>query len=252
MIGDNFNKNHVFEMFTIEHFVIIFIYLILAVFFAIKTSKNNTLIIRFIIFLAAVYVVLTEIIKIASKFFKGNTFIDMVPMPFCSLFIPGIICSLFKNKHLRRTGYTFMGLGGIVGGFAYIFIPNGSVGSYPIYHLNFIHGVSYHFVMLYIGLLILISKIYIPKLSDFKYYFSFMSLFTIIGIIVHHYYGGNWLFLFNPVGINILDAILAYNNILYLLIVYIGESVVFFFGCYLLYNLIKKIIKMKIASMQEA
>ena len=59
MIGDNFNKNHVFEMFTIEHFVIIFIYLILAVFFAIKTSKNNTLIIRFIIFLAAVYVVLT-------------------------------------------------------------------------------------------------------------------------------------------------------------------------------------------------
>ena len=72
-----------------------------------------------------------------------------------------------------------------------------------------------------------------------------MSLFTIIGIIVHHYYGGNWLFLFNPVGIKILDAIFGYNNILYLLIVYIGESVVFFFGCYLLYNLIKKFIDMK-------
>ena len=249
MIGDNFNKDHVFAMYTVEHFVIIAVFLFLAFFLVIKSRKLKEKTVNFIILLSAIFVVSTETIKILGKYFNDASFISMVPMPFCSLFIPGVVCSLFKNKHIRRMGYTFMGLGGIVGGFAYIFIPNGSVGSYPIYHLNFIHGVTYHFIMLYVGLLILITKTYIPKLSDFKYYFSFITLFTIIGVIVRQKFGGNWLFLFEPVNIKILDSILSYNNVLYFLMIYIGESVVFYFGCYFLYYFINKLFEKKITPM---
>lgn len=238
MIGDNFSKDNIIGTNNFGHFVVIVVFLLLAILVAYKLSKQSEKFINFTFIGFAVFVVITEIIKMTVRFLKRPVFRYVFPMPFCFLFISAILLYLINEDKIRAFAQVFLSTGSLAGGIFYIFVPNGSIDTYPIYHVGALHGLLFHFLMVVTGLVLLFKKIYVPKLKDFKKYFSFMTFFSIIAIIHITFSDGNALFFGNGSGIAFLDDIHNISPFLHIAVVYIGESVLLYFVVYAIYVLI--------------
>ncbi len=191
----------------------------------------------------AISVLIMEIIKIIIRIYRGDSYDSYIPLYFCSLFIFAIWLSLSKNYHLKTCGYTFMVFGGIFASICFIFYPSTSLMLYPIWHPASLHSLFYHFLMFYSGVLVLIKKLYTPKIKDSIYYICFVTLFSVIAIIVNHFLGTNMMFMGNPFGLTFLYFIYNYSKILYIILVYLAQGVGLFFvsfGVYSLWEHIKK------------
>lgn len=245
MIGDNFPQEHVIGFYNLGHFLLILLYIVGAVILAINERRHSKQYIENVIRICGAYIIITEIIKILVAYFNGGGIAAMFPLPYCGLFIPAIILAMFKNPKVKHIGYTFIAIGGIVGGIFYIFIPNGSIDHYPIYHVKAIHGISYHFIMAYLGLTLLTTGLYKIKAKNFIYYLSFMAVATIIALINNHFFGAHSLFLNTAAGIDFLQKICDKVPFIYALGVFCAETFLAFFGMFGIYSFIVKYIKLK-------
>ena len=176
------------------------------------------------------------------RYLERPVFRYVFPMPFCFLFIPAIILYLINNDKIRNFAKVFLSTGSLAGGLFYIFIPNGSIDTYPIYHVGALHGLSFHFLMVVVGLVLLFKEMYVPKLKDFKQYFIFMTIFSIIAVIHITFSDGNALFFGNGSGIDLLDKIHSISPILHIAVVYVAESIILYFLVYYIYLFIYNVI----------
>lgn len=240
MFGDNFPQEHVIGFFNLGHALLIIVYLFGIIALAIHNRKHTRQYIEGVIKACAIYLIVTELIKIIVAFFETRSFSAMFPMPYCSLFIPAIILAMFKNKTVKHIGYTFMVVGGLVGGILYIFFPNGSIDAYPLYHVKAIHGISYHFIMAFLGLTLLTTGMFKLKKQDWIYYCSFFAFFTMIAIFNNTFLGTESLFLNTGAGIKILNEICDRVPLIYGLGVFSAECFLAFFGIFYIYRFIKR------------
>lgn len=245
MIGDNFPQEHVMGLFGLGHILLILFYIVGAAVLAINERRHSKQYIENVIIICGAYLIITEIIKILVAYFNGGGIASMFPLPYCGLFIPAIILAMFKNPKVKHIGYTFIAIGGIVGGIFYIFVPNGSIDHYPIYHVKAIHGISYHFIMAYLGLTLLTTGLYKIKAKNFIYYLSFMAVATIVALINNHFFGAHSLFLNTGSGIKFLQNICDKVPLIYALGVFLAETFLAYFGMLGIYYLLVKHIKLK-------
>lgn len=235
MINNNFSADDVIGTNNFGHFIVIICFFSFAFILADKLSKKSNKTINITVIICSIYVVICEIIKMIYRYITVGTFRHVFPMPFCFLFIPAILIYLINNEKIKHFALTFLCSGGLMGGALYIFVPNGSIDKYPIYHVNAIHGLSFHFIMVLLALIFLKRKMYVPSIKDYKYYFMFMGVCSIIALILNSFSGGNALFFGNDSGIPFLKYVIDKSHVLHILIVFFGESVLLFFVFYALY-----------------
>ena len=238
MISNNFSTDDIIGTNNFSHFIVIICFFSLAFILADKLSKKSNKTINITVILCSLYVVICEIIKMIYRYITVGTFRYVFPMPFCFLFIPAILIYLINNEKIKHFALTFLCSGSLMGGALYIFVPNGSIDKYPIYHVNAIHGLSFHFIMVLLALIFLKRKMYVPNIKDYKYYFMFMGVSSIIALILNSFSGGNALFFGNDSGIPFLKYVIEKSRVLHILIVFFGESVILFFIFYVIYSII--------------
>lgn len=238
MIGNNFSTDDVIGTNNFGHLIVVICFFSLAFILAHRFSKKSDKTVDIFVIICILYVVICEIIKMIYRYLKVGTFSHVFPMPFCFLFIPAGLLYLINNERIRHFALTFLCSGGLMGGALYIFVPNGSIDKYPIYHVNAIHGLSFHFIMVLLALIFLKRKMYVPSIKDFKYYFIFMATSSIIALILNSFSGGNALFFGNDSGIPFLRYVIGKSHLLHILIVFLGESVILFFIFYVVYLVI--------------
>ncbi len=167
----------------------------------------------------------------------NNNYDSYIPLYFYSLFIFALWLCLCNNVTLQTVGYSFLTMGGGVASICYIFYPSTSLLFYPIWHPASLHGLIYHWFMLFTALMVMKSKLYRPNIKHFVHYFAFLSIFCVIAVILNAYLDTNFMFLGNPFALDFLQGVFRYSPYLYASLAYMTQSIVLYFVSYCIYRI---------------
>ena len=173
----------------------------------------------------AVGVAVMEIAKISIRVYKGQGPDDWMPLYFCSLFLFAVWLALSKPKVLKTAGYAFMTMGGVAAAIFFIFYPTTSLNLFPIWHPASIHSFVYHWIMLYLGLLVLLKGLYVPRPHHALHYGVFVLAACFAAYFFNEWLGCNCMFLHSAFGLAFLEGILARSHAVYIVIVSLAQSV---------------------------
>ena len=241
MFYDNFTEEQICGLFTPWHFVAIaciILFVTLGLVFSRKMSEKQA---NRTILIVAILVTVMEVIKIILRLIKGASGDGWIPLYMCSLFIYAIWLTFSKNQFFKNMGFAFIVFGGMFSAFTFTIYPSTSLMLYPIWHPSSLHSLLYHGLMFYTGGLVMLKGLYQPKPKHFLNYVCFVGICTILAVIINSFAGTNMMFMSNPFGLPILSNIANYSKFLYGLIVFIGQGVFLYWGCYGIYLGIKKI-----------
>lgn len=205
-------------------FIIVFTIIGVGLYLSRNFNKKQ---VRKVLIIDALFTSITEIIKMI---FLGVTYgieeVEFVPLYFCSLFIYMSILSLSKNQTLERTALSFLFFGGIIGAFAFFMYPNACIPNYPIYHFMCIRTLIYHGLMIYTGVLIVLTNYYIPKPSDLKNYFLTIGIICILAYACNNLFGYDYMYISKPLPFNLSKMVYESNPFIYPFILMILETIV--------------------------
>ena len=137
-----------------------------------------------------------EIVKIIFMFSTGQGKVNrVVPLYYCSLLLYSGLMSSFGKGAIKKIGDVFIATGGIIGGLVFIACPTTSLPEYPIIHFVSFHSFFYHGTMLYLGLLVHITKYVKLQLSDLKYYATLLFVICMFAYAINTVYGSNLMFI---------------------------------------------------------
>ena len=209
-------------MFSAEHFVALFVTLILVVTGLHLCRNVNEKQLKRITKIVALTVTVLEGIKIAYNLFYGYTWLDAwVPLAFCSLFIYASWLAGFGKGFLERLGKAFLVSGCPTAGLLFLIFPTTSLQMHPIYHYLCIYSMLFHGAMVWLGLLYLLRADKLPKLKTFVHYAIFFAFFATLALILNGIEGCNMMFLREPFNIPIkfIDQIHDASQLLYTVLI---------------------------------
>ncbi len=242
---DRFAEDDICGMFTPGHLFTIVLFFglgALLLYFSRGITQERARKIRFLIALA---VTLMEIAKIGIRVYKNQWYDSWVPLYYCSLFIFAVWASLARWEPLRRMGSAFITMGGIAASVFFTFYPSTSLAIFPLWHPAAIHSFIFHFLMFYTGILMLAKGEYTPDRGDSLLYFIFILAACIPSVVLNSRLGTNCMFLNHAFKLPIMEPIINYSKPLYMLLVFIGQSILMFWGNYFMFFGVKKIIASK-------
>lgn len=244
-----YGKYEAVGLFSTTHLisiVVLFFAMLLAVFLTKKMSRKCYLIVLRVF---AIVFTCLELFKIGWTWWCLNNFIldAWLPLFFCSLFIYSLWLTWFKQKKIQDLGLSFIGIGCIIGGIAFIIFPTTSFRWFPIWHFQCLYSMIYHSAMVYAGIMCIVTKSINVNVKTVLRYclftFVFMALATGINLICN----SNLMFTNNPgaIPLELLHIIYNFNPYLYSLIILISHTVALGFTMLGVIKLIEKIIKNK-------
>lgn len=242
---DNFNESDVAGMFGIYHLLYVLLFIGIAallLFLSRKLTAGDMPRVRFII---AVALTAMEIAKVSLRIFKNQWYDSWVPLYYCSLFIFAIWCTFAKVDFIRKMGFAYITMGGIIASAFFMLYPSTSLAIYPALHPSVMHSFIYHLVMFYTGLMILITREYEPQSFDALPYFCLILLASVPSVFLNESLGTNCMFLRHAFKLPILEPIINYSKYLYMAVVFLAQSSLMFWGNYLFYNIAKRKVKTK-------
>lgn len=184
-------------MFSIEHFIMLGI-TAFCIAIALKYTKNmEKENVRKLIQRSTIILWILEIIKIIFNIinYGVNEVNKYVPLYFCSLILYAGIFSGFCKGVLKKIGDVFLSTGGIIAGLIFLISPLTSLTTYPAIHFISIHSFILHGTMVYIGLLMLVTKYTTIEKSDIKYYSAIILIISAIAYIVNIAFDSNLMFI---------------------------------------------------------
>lgn len=230
-------------MFTLPHLITLAICLILIVIGLYCSKKLKEKQVFLIIKIVAILVTILELIKIGYKFWYQQTYLDAwFPLAYCSLFIYSTWMVGFGKGKVREIGLGFLVGGGIIAGLAFLIFPTTSLMMHPIYHFLSIHSMLFHSLMMYIGILCYIHKLFVFNKKGYISYCLFCLGFMFVALIVNKIYDCNMMFLKEPFNIPIPLLQEIKNNVqwLYTLIIVVTYLVVPYGIVFLIDKLLKR------------
>ena len=237
---DNFTKEDIAGLFSFWHFFFVFIFFA-SLALALWTAKSVTHAqLEKIIWWSSIAVSIVEVIKISLRIAKGGGVDSWIPLYYCSLFIYAVWMTRSKWEWLSRMGYSFITMGGILAACLFTLYPTTSLAIYPALHPASLHSLIYHLLMAFVGLLILIKRVYVPKARDAIYYGIFVLLACAIGYFINERFGSNCMFLHNAYKLPVLDDLLVFSHPLYMLVVALAQASLMYWFNYGLYILFEK------------
>ncbi len=183
-------------MLSIEHFVLLAITTICIIVALKHTKKIEKEKVKKIIQKMTIFLWILEIIKIVFniKNYGAYDVNKYVPLYFCSLILYAGIFSGFCKGFLKRTGDVFLATGGIIAGIIYLITPLTSLTIYPALHYITIQSFILHGIMVYIGMLMLITEYTVIEKKNLIYYSSLLIIISIIAYIVNLKFNSNLMF----------------------------------------------------------
>jgi len=228
-------------MFSIEHFILLEITLI-CVAIALKHTKNmEKENIKKTIRRTTIFLWILEIIKIIFNI-KNHGFSAVnkyVPLYFCSLILYAGIFSGYCKGTLKKMGDVFLSTGGIIAGLIFLVYPLTSLTSYPAIHFISIHSFVLHGIMVYIGMLMLITKYNTIEKRDIIYYSAIIVIISGVAYVVNLKCDSNLMFISQNYPGTYIEII--YNNTgrFFTLFMTIAQATMPFYIVYGIYNLFK-------------
>lgn len=187
---------------------------------------------------------IAEAVKILVTYAIGDlTWKNGLPIYFCSLFLYSSVFAVFSKKPAVKLIGNSSLMGGVVAGFFGI-LYSPALKYYPVYHYLGMHTLIFHAVMIYSGILVLITGHYIPKIKDIFYSTVLLLSLTVIAIIVNKLADANYMFLEVPLaGAPTYIVVQIFGNNLYTPVVILAQLFLPFlimFGLYKLINNVQK------------
>lgn len=253
------DPNYVSEMFSIQHFIYIFISIILLITLPILLRKvSHKKIDKYLKFLSIFIpcLELTKIIWESIYYFqetKSFMFESLLPLYLCSLFIYVLPIIVLNKKKPRKYCLSFLTTIGIIAGLSNVFYLN-ILNVYPLFSFASFISIIFHFLMAFTGIWLLTSKYYILDKKSPLEGLLIVFLFSLIVIPVNYLlnylgYNPDYMLLLHGYGIpffpEISNFLRSYHlDIIFIILVflvYLGIGYLVFF----VNNLIKKIILYK-------
>lgn len=237
---DNFTSEDVAGIFSVWHFIflLIFVGLLVVALFCCRNITDRQ--VQKILWWSAIIVTAVEIVKIALRIAKGGGTDTWIPLYYCSLFLYAIWMTRSKKEWLSRMGYSYITMGGILGACLFTLYPSTSLAIYPALHPASLHSLLYHWLMAFVGVLILWKKQFEPKARDALLYFVFVFAACVVGYFINEWVHSNCMFLHNAFKLPVFDALLQYSHAAYMLVVALAQTVGMYWLNFGLYILIKK------------
>ena len=223
-----------------EHFLYIALTLLLVALCLFLCRKVGESGFRRIHIFLTLFITATEIVKIALSIAGREPIDNWIPLYFCGLFSFALWFLFSKNEKLKKAGYSYITMGGIIAGAFFTFYPSTSLARYPALHPASIHAAVFHGAMIYFGLLILARGFYRPKSEDIKYYFSFVTAAVAVSLPINLIFGTNCMFLSDPFGLPVLTGLAENLPILYIITVWLSQAFILFKLSIFIYNLFRK------------
>lgn len=184
-------------LFTPDHFKLMIITIIGIIIALKKTVNKSKEEIKEIIKKCTIVIWILEVIIISFKLKTGDirNVNNYVPLYYCSLLLyAGALASFAKGK-LKRVGEVFLATGGIAGGLIFIIMPTTSLPTYPMMHIVSLHSFLFHGIMLYLGILLNVTKYITLNLTDIKYYASLVGCVCVLAYIMNNIFDSNLMFI---------------------------------------------------------
>lgn len=227
------NKETALGMYSPMYFITLLFFLIITTLAIILSKKMKKETVHKVLVYIGIFLWLTEFGKMV---FHGITYglksVEYLPLYFCSMTMYACILLCFKNSILQKTACSFLFFGGIVGAISFFLYPDACVPNYPLFHYMTLRTFIYHSLMIYMGFLIVITKYYIPKLMDFKYYIVFLGITFIFAYTINITNNQNLMYIQKPLKIKISESAYEILGGGYPFIVGMLEAVVPFFISY--------------------
>lgn len=228
-------------MFSVQHFILLAITMI-CVSIALKYTKNmNKDEVREVIKKATIILWVLEIIKIIFNIINyGVSAVNKyVPLYFCSLILYAGIFSGFCKGILKKVGDVFLSTGGIIAGLIFLISPLTSLTTYPAMHFISIHSFILHGTMVYIGMLMLITKYTIIEKRDIIYYSALIVIISVIAYIVNLIFNSNLMFISQNYPGTFIEIIYNLTGKLFPIVMVIAQATLPFYIVYGIYAKIK-------------
>ena len=186
-------------MYTIGHLILLLI-TVIGILIALKFTKhNNKEQILKKIRIITIFLWVLEIIKIVFNLMVGNASNPntYIPLYFCSMILYAGILSGFCKGKLKHVGDVFIATGAMIAGIIFLLSPNTSLTMYPIFHYISIQSFILHGAMVYLGILVNITKYIDVKGIDIIYYAGLMLIISVIAYVFNIIYDSNLMFISN-------------------------------------------------------
>ena len=240
------DKSTALGMHTPLYFLTLAFFMTITIISLIISRKMSRKGVKKTILIVGVFLWITEFIKMI---FTGITYgiedVEFIPLYFCSMFMYASILNFFKNKHLQNAGLSFMFFGGILGAVAFFCYPSAVIPNYHLFHFMTLRTFIYHSLMIYVGVLIVITGYYKPEIKHFKEYSIFMGITFILAYIINNVKESNLMYISEPLGIPLSDKVFEMVPNLYPFIFGLLQLVVPFMISYGIYKLVKYILNRK-------
>ena len=228
-------------MFSIEHFILLAITAI-CVAIALRFTKNmEKESVKKTIRKTTIFLWILEIIKIVFniKNYGIDAVNKYVPLYFCSLILYAGIFSGYCKGTLKKMGDVFLSTGGIIAGLIFLLYPLTSLTSYPMFHYISVQSFVLHGIMVYVGLLMLITKYTTIEKRDIIYYSSIIVMISAVAYVVNLKCGSNLMFISQNYPGTYIEAI--YNNTgkVFPIVMIVAQATLPFYTIYGIYSLLK-------------
>lgn len=186
-------------MFTLQHLVSLLFCLALVSLLLVKSKPMSKQFLMKLTKGMAFFITTLEIVKIAYNFYYGYTWLDAwFPLSYCSLFIYALWFSAYGKGLVRRIGDAYIGIGCLLGGLAFLFVPTTSLMRYPIWHFLSLYSLFFHTVMIYFGVMYLRQNKVTVSRQNIIYFATFFLFFALLSIMINGEAGSNLMILREP------------------------------------------------------
>ena len=233
-------------IFTLQHFILVVITFV-GVIIALKNTVNKKDVHK-IIKNCTIVIWILEIIKITFNIIRNGTsnLNDYVPLYYCSLLLYAGLLSSYGKGTIKRVGDVFLATGAIAGGLIFILFPTTSLPWYPMLHLISIHSFLYHGIMVYLAVLVNLTKYIELEKKDIIYYSSLVGIICVIAYAVNSIYGSNLMFISENFPGTFIEGIYNATGNLFSVVMILAQMFLPFYFMYGTISLIKKMHKSQI------
>lgn len=200
-----------------------------------KKEKVNKIIKFTTIFLIIIYIVKTVWETIYDLKYDGSFNTGLLPFDSCSIIMLAGILSGFCKGKIKDYSSSWLATGGIVGGISNLLFLN-ALKYYPFFTFGAVYSMLWHFLMVFIGLLIIVTNYVDINYKTIIKGFIFHLIISLIIIPIDFIYNFDFMLYLNLGGVPIFENIasnLTQNNlqilnpILMLSLYFIAFNIVF-------------------------
>ena len=200
------------EMFSLPHICAIIIAVAIVVASVILMKKKSREQVSRFLKVMSIIVLIMEIAIFPWEYFGGIRYMGapdyttILPVWTCSLITYTLLGAAWGKGIVERCCLSYLGTIGLLAGASGILLVNG-LRSYPFWTLGALYSFTYHFIMLFVGCIILANGYFKPQWKDVFYSFIPIVCLAVFAIPIDYHFKADYMLLYEGKGAPVLPLI---------------------------------------------